>query len=824
MPVSQMTEVLQHLRRMLLRKGGGSTDAQLLDQFIKSREESALESLVLRHGPMVWGVCRRILRNHHDAEDAFQATFLVLTRKAASVSPKDMLGNWLHGVAHRTALKGRTLAARRSVHEMQVPVLPEPEARPDSTSELRAVIDDEVSRLPANYRAVIVLCGLEGRTRTEAAEQLGVPEGTIASRLARAKSLLAKRLTRGGVSLSAAASAALLTGPAWSETMPPLLKVAIVKAGLAFSAGQSLTSCGVSAAVAELVKGGLKMITMIATKKLMLLAAIVLVTATLGSGIVYLAAGSDAGRVAKRQAVGLPARAPGEGQEQPGRGNGNAPQKTKPAKDNNPVPLKAFVLEDVWGLSGGQALWTTEDRTAIIQIVGRSPIGESGLWEKRYKKKLSNEQWAEVERLVWAHHFFTLKIPPVVPEKAPPITDSRQLPHGLAAMPPSGALTPRTVGIGVFAKDGTVASARKLVNDKHANFDPLYHYLLELCRVDGKPVREGKYDWQWRPDGFTAPEAKQPVEPETALADLPGLHFDGSYKVDPFIRAAVALQKMGKEKACEKMLELSAGPKRHESMFVLCRMLFTKKPAGEFRLPALGVPTFLGETRQPDWPLVPIELVDGVPFLITRGYALGGRGEHGKSYLLYCIKECAWNDVAFKEMDPKAKQAALNKLLAPPKWKVPLTDFEKKFLAEQIKPAKGPAAPEVGESVAPANSYKVDPYIQAAVAYQAMGKEKACEKLGEFAADPRCGGRAIVLCRMLFTKKTAGEFRRPLLGAPRFWEGPRTPIGPSNRSNWSMGSHSTSPEGTGWLERLRPTKPIWNIASRSAPGAMSNSE
>ena len=667
MPVSQMAEVVQHLRRMLLRKAGGSTDAQLLEKFITSREETALESLVLRHGPMVWGVCRRILRNHHDAEDAFQATFLVLIRKAASIAPRDMLGNWLHGVAHRTALNGRALAARRSVHEVQVPVLPEPEVQPDSTLELRAVIDDEVSRLPANYRSVLVLCELEGRTRSEAAEQLGVPEGTIASRLARAKSMLAKRLARGGVSLSVAASATLLTGPAWSETLPPLLKASTVKAGLAFSAGQSLTSCGVSAAVVDLVKGGLAMVTMMAAKKLMLLAAFILFTATLGSGIVYLAAGSD-GRVL-RGTGGSPVGAPAEGQGQPGRRDGNAGPQTKPAKDNNSVPLKAFVLEDVQGLFGGQALWAAEDRTAIIQIVRTPPADKSGLWEKRYKKKLSKEQWAEVERLVGVHHFLTLKVP------------------DRFGIPDEGRPT-----ITVVAKDGTVASAMKWVNDKHADFDPLYHYLVGLCRADGELVRGGEYDGRWRP-GFPDPEPKKPVDPETALADLPGLNFDGSYKVDPFIRAAVVLQKMGKEKACEKMLELAANPERGNRVIVLCRMLFKKKAAGEFRPPALGQPEFFGGTTHNDWPLVPIELVDGVPFLITRGYSLEGKAESAKDYLkYYCMKECAWNEFAFKEMDQEPKQSALDELLASPKWKVPLGDAEKKFLAEQIKspePAKG---------------------------------------------------------------------------------------------------------------------------------------
>src|SRR5579864_6399732 len=121
MATSQMSDVIQHLRRtVLLPDEAGLTDGQLLNVFTSRREESALAVLVRRHGPMVWGVCRRILRNDHDAEDAFQATFLVLVRKAASIRPREMVGNWLYGVAHRTALKAKAMAAKRQAREKQV--------------------------------------------------------------------------------------------------------------------------------------------------------------------------------------------------------------------------------------------------------------------------------------------------------------------------------------------------------------------------------------------------------------------------------------------------------------------------------------------------------------------------------------------------------------------------------------------------------------------------------------------------------------------------------------------------------------------------------
>src|SRR6266567_8849302 len=204
MATSQMCEVIQHLRRTaLLRDGAGRTDGQLLEDYVGRRDDAALAALVWRHGPMVWGVCRRVLRNHHDAEDAFQATFLVLVRKAASIASRELVANWLYGVAHQTALKARATVAKRRTRERQVTDMPEPAvSQQDQWRDLQPVLDEELSRLPDKYRGVIVLCDLEGKTRKEVAGQLGCPEGTVASRLARARIMLAKRFTQRGVALS----------------------------------------------------------------------------------------------------------------------------------------------------------------------------------------------------------------------------------------------------------------------------------------------------------------------------------------------------------------------------------------------------------------------------------------------------------------------------------------------------------------------------------------------------------------------------------------------------------------------------------------------
>jgi RNA polymerase sigma-70 factor (ECF subfamily) len=200
---------------------GTLSDGQLLDRFVEGREEAVFEAIVRRHGPMVWGVCRRILRDHHDAEDAFQATFLVLARRAAAIMPRDKLGNWLYGVAHRVAMKARATRARRRVREGRAPDMPELEASSqDQRNDLAEWLDEELSRLPEKYRAAIVLCDLEDRTHKEAASQLGWPIGTVSSRLVRARAMLAKRLVRRGLPYSAGSLAGLLVRESASAGVP----------------------------------------------------------------------------------------------------------------------------------------------------------------------------------------------------------------------------------------------------------------------------------------------------------------------------------------------------------------------------------------------------------------------------------------------------------------------------------------------------------------------------------------------------------------------------------------------------------------------------
>ncbi len=240
----------------LARGGDGMTDGQLLDGFVARRDEAAFAALVRRHGPMVLGVCRRVLRHAQDAEDAFQATFLVLARKAVAIGRRELLGNWLYGVAYRTALDARAAAARRRTRERQVDPMPEPPA-PDSAADWRdlgPLLDLELNRLPDKYRAPVVLCDLEGRTRRDVARQLGLPAGTLSGRLTTARGMLARRLARHGLALSAAALAAALSPGAASAGIPPALVASTVEAAATVVKGRVVASA-VSAKVAALAQG-----------------------------------------------------------------------------------------------------------------------------------------------------------------------------------------------------------------------------------------------------------------------------------------------------------------------------------------------------------------------------------------------------------------------------------------------------------------------------------------------------------------------------------------------------------------------------------------
>lgn len=257
MVVRQLRDVVKHLRRYsILRNDGTLTDDELLGLFASKHDEDAFKALVTRHGPLVLGVCRRVLGHVHDAEDAFQVTFIVLARKAATLRKPKLVGNWLYGTAYRIALKAKSLRARRCAREIQVSELPQV-ATVDERSccgDLGPLLDEELSRLPKKYRAPLVLCHLKDRSRKEAAAQLQIPEGTLSSRLATARAMLAKRLGHRGVTISGGVLAMVLTKETASACLPPSLISATTKAAMLCAAGQ-MAAAGLSPHAVALAEG-----------------------------------------------------------------------------------------------------------------------------------------------------------------------------------------------------------------------------------------------------------------------------------------------------------------------------------------------------------------------------------------------------------------------------------------------------------------------------------------------------------------------------------------------------------------------------------------
>ncbi len=232
----------------------GLTEDQLLDRFITGRDEAAFAALVSRHGPMVLGVCRQLLRDPNDVDDAFQATFLILVRKAGSLRRRDLLGNWLYGVAYRVAIRSRAIAARRAAGEINARDI-ESLTSSGKPPALLPELHEELNRLPESYRVAVVLCFLEGLTHDEAAQRLGWPIGTVKGRLARARELLRTRLTRRGLTPAVGAIAIESLTREAKAAIPASLLEHTLKAASLVAAGR-LTAAGIiSAQVVVLTEG-----------------------------------------------------------------------------------------------------------------------------------------------------------------------------------------------------------------------------------------------------------------------------------------------------------------------------------------------------------------------------------------------------------------------------------------------------------------------------------------------------------------------------------------------------------------------------------------
>jgi RNA polymerase sigma factor (sigma-70 family) len=362
-------------------------DAQLLERFALRRDEAAFEALLHRHGPLVFGVCRRLLYEPHDAEDAFQATFLVLARKAGAVGRRAPLGNWLYGVAYRVAARLRkNVARRRGRHQNGIDLDAVPEAEQCAPSDLAPLLFEEVQRLPDKYRRPVVLCYLEGKTNEEAADRLCWPVGTVKGRLHRARELLRVRLTRRGVALSAGALTAALAPAA----APAALLDATAQAALTYLAGGA-----VSASVASLTKGVLQTMFL---RKLKHVAALVLAVAVLGGvgGFVYRALASeptpappDTPKLAEPQGTPKLA-APAPARDQQPQGDKDALQGVwKLAQIEGGPAAKIDVEFDRWVITAKEITYG-EDRVIYTYTV--DPTGKPKTLDLTYVVKGANGQ------------------------------------------------------------------------------------------------------------------------------------------------------------------------------------------------------------------------------------------------------------------------------------------------------------------------------------------------------------------------------------------------------------------------------------------------
>ena len=233
--------------------GNSTPVSKMLDDFVNRRDQKAFAELVRHFGPFVYGVCRRVVRNHHDAEDAFQATFLVLAKKAASIQRRETIIGWLYRVAFQISLRAKSAIDLRRTKEEPMSESLEP-ATSDSGdwSELEPILDQEISQLAEIYRVPVLLCDLGGCTQKEAAKELGWSEGTLSTRLLKARSILAERLTRHGFALSAGTLAVLVSQNTASAALPASLIASTLQATSAFTVGQAIPANVASSKVVAL--------------------------------------------------------------------------------------------------------------------------------------------------------------------------------------------------------------------------------------------------------------------------------------------------------------------------------------------------------------------------------------------------------------------------------------------------------------------------------------------------------------------------------------------------------------------------------------------
>ncbi|MBN9120145.1 MAG: sigma-70 family RNA polymerase sigma factor [Planctomycetes bacterium] len=350
-----------------VRDSADHGDGELLARYRHHRDQDAFRSLVSRHGPMVLGVCRRVLRDFHAADDAFQATFLVLAKKADAVRPSDRLAPWLCGVAYRTAMKARGRAFRRQqVERAYAAEARERTAAPsDGTADLLPVIDEQLNALPEKYRMPLVLCGVQGLNKAEAATRLGLPEGTVSSRLARAREMLRDRLTRRGLVVPAALLGAILTPNALHATVSPALAASAVEV----TGGVAPASPTVLALTQEVLRS-------MSLLKLKALCAVAMAVGLAGGGFGLYAVHADEKKPGGEKPAVEPAEKPGE--KPAAKPDGEKPKPA--ASDGEKKPAKPDGEKKPGMKSGGKVASVDAKESTIVLAIK----GDGGVVEKLF--------------------------------------------------------------------------------------------------------------------------------------------------------------------------------------------------------------------------------------------------------------------------------------------------------------------------------------------------------------------------------------------------------------------------------------------------------
>jgi RNA polymerase sigma factor (sigma-70 family) len=371
----QLNTVMQHIRRLALPPGCRLSDRELLERFISRRDEGAFAALVQRHGPMVLGLCRRVLRHDQDAEDACQAAFLVLARKAGSIRNRDCAGSWLHGVAYRIARNLSREIARRRARESPAKEISQADPAGDlSWREVRAALDQVIDGMPERYRAPLVLCYLEGKTRDEAAQHLGWSLGTLRGRLERGRELLRSRLVRRGLTLGTALLGSSLA-PQATAALPSNLVIATVQAAKWTLTNPALPSSLVSAQVAVLTKGALKTMTL---TKVKIAAGFLVALSALGGGAGALTLGTladEPGQAQKKESPAPPKTEKAEASR----------ERQRPEKAANTKPASGFVTATL--NASAAVLTVTFSPDGKVLATGGSD-GNVRLWDVRTGKVL----------------------------------------------------------------------------------------------------------------------------------------------------------------------------------------------------------------------------------------------------------------------------------------------------------------------------------------------------------------------------------------------------------------------------------------------------